>query len=480
MHPLEAILRMCAEATPNPWYPSVYAQATGTPREQLDPYLDQLRMGGLIHLTEWVQGTGQGYALTPSGKEVLDNPRYLNRLRAGELSRRFSQGPASSDIRGSRGTAWDRGEAVRDALLGSYTPVVTYGLIAINVLVFLAGYWLASVRQVNLDDYLRGGDNTGEVAKIQELIGALRGGDVYVRGQWWRLLTACFGHIGWMHLASNMVSLYMVGPLLERIWGPGRFFLLYLLAGLGGSCGMLIENPLGGGAGASGAIWGILASLVTWIGLNRRVLPPSLIAHWRRQLLIVFVLNLYITFAFANISKGGHFGGGIVGLLAAVPLDYLRFGSAAQRRLALAALIAIPVVCVAAVLVSFRHTGEKIRYHDEQWSYYVLEHQFVPTYNRAVPFYNDKVLPLLQLQDNGPGLAKRQRLADDLAKHIDDLANHQAELTALADQVEKTGPFHQAEWERKRQDMLTDLKRLINGLEEARKIVQQNRKQNPE
>jgi hypothetical protein len=174
MHPLEAILRMCAEATPNPWYPSVYAQATGTAREQLDPDLDQLRMGGLIRLTEWVQGIGQGYALTPGGKEVLENPRRLNRLRAGELSLRASQGPPPPDLRGNRGTAWDRGEAVRDALLGSYTWVVTYSLIALNVLVFLAGDWLASVRQANRDDYLAGTDKTGEVARIQESMGALR------------------------------------------------------------------------------------------------------------------------------------------------------------------------------------------------------------------------------------------------------------------------------------------------------------------
>jgi membrane associated rhomboid family serine protease len=458
IHPLEAILRMCAAAAPNPWYPSVYAQTTGTPRDQLDPHLDQLRMGGLIHLTEWVQGTGQGYALTQGGKEVLDNPRYLSRLRAGELARRRPTEPPPADLRLRFGTAWDRGEAVREALLGQYTPVVTFVLIAINVLVFVAGYWLASVRLVNTRDYLNGGDKTGEVAQIQEMTGALRGADVYVRGQWWRLLTACFGHIGLMHLAVNMLSLFMVGPLLERIWGPGRFLLLYLLAGFGGSCGMLIENPLGGGAGASGALWGLLASLAIWIYLNRQALAPSLIAHWRRQLLTVFVLNLFITFGVANISKGGHFGGGIIGLLVAVPLDYLQFGSSRQRLLALVSLIAIPVVCVAAVLVSFRHTGEKLSYYD------LHDEQFVPSFRRAFLFLKNQVDPLLP-----PHPADQA----ELLQAIDGLAKHEAELTSLAELVDKTGPYQDQEIEQGRREMLIELLRLARQLDGAQKTLRQ-------
>jgi len=81
---LETILRQCAEAAPSPWYPSAYARTRGIPRDDLDPDLDRLRMAGLIHLTDWVQGQGQGYALTPDGEHVLQTPRELARLRAGQ------------------------------------------------------------------------------------------------------------------------------------------------------------------------------------------------------------------------------------------------------------------------------------------------------------------------------------------------------------------------------------------------------------
>src|SRR5919204_6537911 len=93
-HPLEEILQQCAAAEPEPWYPSVYAQATGISRDSLDPYLDRLRLGGLIRLTEWVQGRGQGYTLTSAGKEVLASPRELARLRAGKLDLRPQPPPA--------------------------------------------------------------------------------------------------------------------------------------------------------------------------------------------------------------------------------------------------------------------------------------------------------------------------------------------------------------------------------------------------
>src|SRR5262249_18522428 len=137
----ETILRQCAAAEPDPWYPSAYVQATGIPREQLDPYLDQLRMAGLIHLTDWVQAQGQGYALTPAGKRVLQSPRELARLRTGELGdyRHVDVSPAEDRPM----TAFERGEEIRAEFLHPSPPVVSYTLIAINVLWFLWGIAIA-------------------------------------------------------------------------------------------------------------------------------------------------------------------------------------------------------------------------------------------------------------------------------------------------------------------------------------------------
>ena len=360
-NPLEEILRQCAQATPNPWYPSAYAQVAGISRDSLDPPLEQLRLGGLIKLTDWVPVMGQGYVLTPEGVQALQNPRALERIREGQVpavTPYVVQLPRSAP---ARTTTWDRGEAVRAALLGpSPFPAVTFGLILINVLVFLAGLALAQSWGVPINAYIAGGGND-KVYFIQRQIGFLNGEDFYLQDQWWRLLTACFGHIGLIHLGVNMYSLYVVGPLLERLWGSGRFLLLYLLSGVGGSCGMLLENPVMGGAGASGAIWGILASLATWLYLNRSALPPSLIADWRWRLLQVFLLNVIITFFIPNVSKGGHFGGGLVGLIAAVPADWIVLASPVRRFLGWLGLLAILLACLGLVAATYSPTRELVR-----------------------------------------------------------------------------------------------------------------------
>src|SRR6058998_1412428 len=78
---LETLLRQCQATAPEPLYAGAYAQTSGLPREQIDAALDQLRLAGLIRLTDWAQGRGQGYTLTPAGTEALQNLKFLQRLR---------------------------------------------------------------------------------------------------------------------------------------------------------------------------------------------------------------------------------------------------------------------------------------------------------------------------------------------------------------------------------------------------------------
>src|SRR5438876_12255099 len=135
--PLETILLQCAGAAPGPWYPSGYAQANGMKRDDLDPFLDQLRMAGLIHLTDWVQGQGQGYALTPEGERVLQSPRELARIRGGKIPILSQAPPESHYPADQRMTEFDRGEQIRAAFLYPSPPLVSYALILINIAWFL-------------------------------------------------------------------------------------------------------------------------------------------------------------------------------------------------------------------------------------------------------------------------------------------------------------------------------------------------------
>src|SRR5262249_47017375 len=223
LHPREAILTWCKEAAPLPWYPSVFAQTSGIPRDHLDPFLDELRLGGLIRLTDWVQGKGQGYMLTPEGAEVALNPRLLAEVGARNVLPLPAPQPLRRPMEDGRPTTWDRAEAIRDSLLHPPRPVVTSTLIFINLAVFLIGCWMAWSRGVPLGKFLWGfvppQDPDGqEVLRIEHRTGAIVRQDIAVNHEWWRLLSCCFVHIGLLHLAVNMYSLYVIGPLLEAMW----------------------------------------------------------------------------------------------------------------------------------------------------------------------------------------------------------------------------------------------------------------------
>src|SRR5712692_1725370 len=153
---LETILRQCAEAAPSPWYPSEYSRTKGIQRDYLDPHLDRLRMAGLIHLTDWVQGQGQGYALTPDGEYVLQTPRELARLRAGQLNhaREVLQEPPGTPDRGT--TAFEGGEEIRAAFLYPSPPVISLTLIFLNVAWFVPEILLSLRYHLPLNEFLVG------------------------------------------------------------------------------------------------------------------------------------------------------------------------------------------------------------------------------------------------------------------------------------------------------------------------------------
>jgi rhomboid protease GluP len=341
----EFILRQCAAAAPNPWFPAVFARDNTIPRDHLDRHVDELRMAGLIRIADWVQGKGQGYALTPEGADVLENPRDLARLRSGKLKLNPEPQIVPADPTSWQGTVLDRGNRVRQAVLAPPQPVVTRALILINVMVFALGMALAIQEKVPLSDFLFSNDNP-DVREIDKKIGALSGSMVW-KGEWFRLLTCCFVHFGLLHLGVNMYSLFAVGSIQEGMWGRLGYLGLYLIAGLGGSCAVVIFKPGDFVAGASGAIFGLMGSLAVWIFLNRRHLGPAASA-WLRRLMVVFALNIFIS-ALPGISAAAHFGGLAVGMIAAVLLNVFRYGAGPQRWLALLGFLALPGLSLAAV-----------------------------------------------------------------------------------------------------------------------------------
>jgi membrane associated rhomboid family serine protease len=176
--------------------------------------------------------------------------------------------------------------------------LVTSALIAVNVLVFL----YATVQDpANI---------SGRVTQTH-LDLALYEPAIVDGGEWYRLITAGFLHYGIIHLGFNMYLLYVLGQMLEPAIGRVKFLLVYTAGLLGGSAGALLLDPLSLTAGASGAVFGLLA--LAFVGYYLHGANPL-----TTSIGTLFVLNLFVTFLFSNrISVGGHLGGAAAGALCA-------------------------------------------------------------------------------------------------------------------------------------------------------------------
>lgn len=134
-------------------------------------------------------------------------------------------------------------------------------------------------------------------------------------GELYRLLTVTLVHGGYLHLGLNMYALYIVGPVVESIWGRRMFVLFYLLSAIGGSTGSFLFTDAS--VGASGAIFGLVGVILA----GTRAHHPMLDRRARAivpQLGMFVVINLAFGFLTSvggfNIDNAAHIGGLLTGL----------------------------------------------------------------------------------------------------------------------------------------------------------------------
>ena len=182
------------------------------------------------------------------------------------------------------------------------TPYFTYALLAINIVVFA----LAT---------LAGGTDDQQVLLD---FGAMLG-PLISDGEYWRLFTAMFLHSGFMHLGLNGVVLFIFGGMVERSYGHARFLLIYVLAGLSGSVASYLFNSIAIGAGASGAIFGVIGALAAYFLVQRETFGKeaqnSLIA-----VAIIVVVQLFMGLAAPGIDNWAHLGGLVAGFILGLTL----------------------------------------------------------------------------------------------------------------------------------------------------------------
>jgi rhomboid protease GluP len=186
--------------------------------------------------------------------------------------------------------------------------------------------------------------------------GADNAGAVLIQGQWWRIVSAMFVHVGILHLATNMWCLWNLGLLAEPLMGSAGLLSVYLLTGAAGNLLSTLRNwrvafpylmglvdkvhgpiprdqILGlfpAGAGASGAVFGIAGALIVLLKSHRLPVPTIELSKLRRSVIYFAAINLGIGFTISlgvverhtgvSIDNSAHLGGVLCGLLFAAPM----------------------------------------------------------------------------------------------------------------------------------------------------------------
>jgi len=174
------------------------------------------------------------------------------------------------------------------------TPIASYAILGVTVVVsFLA-------MQPEGSDLLR-------FLELDKRLGS---------GEWWRLVSPVLVHGSLLHLAFNMYFLYLVGPLVEQVYGSARFLLLYVLTAATASLASFLLGS-GPSVGASGALFGLCGVLLVGRVLHRPVLQGQQRAIMS-QIGFLVVINLVLGFGLntfgGNVDNFAHLGGLVGGL----------------------------------------------------------------------------------------------------------------------------------------------------------------------
>ncbi|CAK7048200.1 MAG: hypothetical protein PEGG_02030 [Paraeggerthella hongkongensis] len=200
--------------------------------------------------------------------------------------------------------------------------MVTLILIALNVIVFAVEAVLSGFR-VNVS------------TSVLVQMGAMYAPWMQSAADLYRFVTPMFLHMDLMHLGFNMVALYSVGEVLERVLGKGNFLALYFIGGItGNAVSYAADVFLGGGstvsAGASTSVFGLFVA-VALLGLLHKG-NRSMFAQYSKGMLGIIAVNVAYTFLVPGISVSGHLGGALGGLVAMfmVPAKSLRVPTVAR------------------------------------------------------------------------------------------------------------------------------------------------------
>ncbi|MFB1050358.1 rhomboid family intramembrane serine protease [Paraliobacillus sp. JSM ZJ581] len=240
-------------------------------------------------------------------------------------------------------TKYNRQQRDRQKVFQYGKPFFIYVILGINVLMFL---WLE----------LQGGSTETEIlieygAKYNPAI---------INGEWWRIISSMFLHIGMLHVFMNMLALHVVGNVVERIYGNMRFLIIYFVSGIIGGVTSFALSPQVA-AGASGAIFGLFGALL-YFGMNhKRIFFQTM--GWN----VIGVIGFNIVFGLAvpQIDNGAHIGGLLGGFLAAAMVYFPK-----KKQLLKQIGASIVVIIVAILIIFYGLSNEAVQQEANQYELY--------------------------------------------------------------------------------------------------------------
>jgi rhomboid protease GluP len=436
-HPLDVILHQIGQAAPDPWYPR---RAHGLDPQILDDVLQVLWLQALIEKApSGSNEAGVGLVLTPLGKRTLEEPDLLARLREGR--------PIDTT---------DPAHVVRSNLANPPRVRMCKLILAANIGVFLWGLSLAW--PLGEAKRFLVGFTLGPVgAAILHRTGSLTGSDL-VAGQWWRLLTSGFNHLGLIHLGLNMLGIYSVGSFIEQRWGWWRFLIIYFCSVWTGSCLAMARQPNVLTLGASGGLFGVFAALIGWLLLYGKYIPPGFRRRaWQNIMFNIFVLAILSYMLSDMISHWGHIGGAIGGFVSCFILHFQRFGPPTVRVLG---VLALPVLAWGS-FAYMQHAGPMHRLlldaERKRFNQDVIA-SISTTTQEATQVFEQKAKPLLERHPTRRDEAETKQALEALHAKTDD-------LKALAAKLQQSGPSRDKEVEETRTTALDYVNALIEASE---------------
>ena len=175
---------------------------------------------------------------------------------------------------------------------------VTSVLMIINIIIF--AFMTLSGGSENIENLIRFGANS----KI-----------LVAQGEWWRLFTASFIHIGFFHILFNMYFFYSLGPLFERMFGSVNFLIIYLVAGIFGNLlSFALGSPYTVSAGASTSLYGMLGLA---IGLMATYRNDEIIRSFGASFISIVAINVVYSLLAPGVGVCGHLGGFLAGFFLA-------------------------------------------------------------------------------------------------------------------------------------------------------------------